>query len=203
MFVRAASDIPSMASDDVWCCCFLLAKENSQHVCTSPCAPDGAVYTPITFSRVSYVPPDAQREIHCSSSFRQCSAISAAPFRSQTRRKLVRRPQPRAPCSPAKAGACCQMRAACTRWRAGTQQSHPPSFARTALHAQHPPGAPNHQSVADNAPVLRALPAPCLPGQAACNSLCPSTQTLCAPSLARIACEHSNMGAAIRTHHGG
>ena len=106
MFVRAASDIPSMASDDVWCCCFLLAKENSQHVCTSPCAPDGAVYTPITFSRVSYVPPDAQRAIHCSSSFRQCSAIPAAPFRSQTRRKLVRRPQPRAPCSPAKAGAC-------------------------------------------------------------------------------------------------
>ena len=106
MFVRAASGIPSIASDDAWRCCFPLAKENSQHVCTPPCAPDGAVYTPITYSRASCVPPDAQRAIHCSSSFRQCSAISAAAFRSQTRLKLVRCPQPRAPCSPAKAGAC-------------------------------------------------------------------------------------------------
>ena len=64
------------------------------------------VYTLITCSRVSYAPPDAQRVIHCSSRFRQCSAISAAAFRSQTRLKLVRRPQPRAPCSPTKAGAC-------------------------------------------------------------------------------------------------
>lgn len=49
-----------------------------------------------------------------------------------------------------------QMRAACTRWRAGTQQSHPPSFARTALHAQHPPGAPNHQRSRQCAGVARA-----------------------------------------------
>ena len=63
------------------------------------------------------------------------------------------------------------------------------------IHQAHPT-----ISVADSAPVLRALPAPCLPGQAACNSLCPNTQKLCAPSLARIACEHSNMGRGNKEH---
>ena len=72
--------------------------------------------------------------------------------------------------------------------------------SRTHLRSRGQRFMPNiHQahptiSVADSAPVLRALPAPCLPGQAACNSLCPNTQKLCAPSLARIACEHSNKG---------
>ena len=61
--------------------------------------------------------------------------------------------------------------------------------SRTHLRSRGQRFMPNiHQahptiSVADNAPVLRALPAPCLPGQAACNSLCPNTQKLCAPSL--------------------
>ena len=72
--------------------------------------------------------------------------------------------------------------------------------SRTHLRSRGQRFMPNiHQahptiSVADNAPVLRALPAPCLPGQAACNSLCPNTQKLCAPSLARISCEHFTMG---------
>ena len=49
-----------------------------------------------------------------------------------------------------------QLRAVCTRWCAGLHQSHPPSFARTALHAQHPPGAPNHQRSRQRAGVARA-----------------------------------------------
>ena len=78
--------------------------------------------------------------------------------------------------------------------------------SRTHLRSRGQRFMPNiHQahptiSVADNAPVLRALPAPCLPGQAACNSLCPNTQKLCAPLLARIACAHSNMGRGNKEH---
>ena len=78
--------------------------------------------------------------------------------------------------------------------------------SRTHLRSRGQRFMPNiHQahptiSVADSAPVLRALPAPCLPGQAACNSLCPNTQKLCAPSLARIACAHSNMGRGNKEH---
>ena len=119
--------------------------------------PRRAVYTPITCSCVSYISPDAQRAIHCSSSFRQCSR--RYPLLLSARKRGLSSSAARSRALPARrrrqvlAG---QLRAACTRWCAGTHQSHPPSFARTALHAQHPPGAPNHQRSRQRAGVARA-----------------------------------------------
>ena len=115
-----------------------------------------AVYTPITCSRVSYAPPDAQRAIHCSSSFRQCSR--RYPLLLSARKRGLSSSAARSRALPA-----CQRRqvlagqlwAVCTRWCAGSHQSPPPSFARTALHAQHPPGTPNHQRSRQRAGVAR------------------------------------------------
>ena len=131
------------------------SPENSQHVCTPPCAPDeqftlrSRVHvfpTSHLMRSVRYIVPAA------SGNARRYPLLLSARKRGESSSAARSRALPARRRRQVLAG---QMRAACTRWRAGTQQSHPPSFARTALHAQHPPGAPNI-SVADSAPILRA-----------------------------------------------